>query len=94
MIMLTIILFGAGWKGDVLDLESYSPVIKASDQTFRLLKSSGGTPIFEDAEFDVFEYQLGDEIYLVGVSGQRPSDKIIEQAITHGSRKPKPYKTL
>ncbi|WP_312168897.1 hypothetical protein [Atlantibacter hermannii] len=92
--MLTIILFGAGWKGDVLDLESYSPVIKASDQTFRLLKSSGGTPIFEDAEFDVFEYQLGDEIYLVGVSGQRPSDKIIEQAITHGSRKPKPYKTL
>lgn len=92
--MLTIILFGAGWKGDVLDLESYSPVIKASDQTFRLLRSSGGTPIFEDAEFDVFEYQLGDEIYLVGVSGQRPSDKIIEQAITHGSRKPKPYKTL
>ena len=92
--MLTIILFGAGCKGDVLDLESYSPVIKASDQTFRLLKSSGGTPIFEDAEFDVFEYQLGDEIYLVGVSGQRPSDKIIEQAITHGSRKPKPYKTL
>lgn len=39
--MLTIILFGAGWKGDVWALESYSPVIKAPDQTFRLLKSSG-----------------------------------------------------
>ncbi|MBW9438393.1 hypothetical protein [Enterobacter roggenkampii] len=92
--MLTIILFGAGWKGDVLDLERYSPVIKAPNQTFRLLKSSGGTPTFEDAEFEVFEYQLGDEIYLVGINGQRPSDKIIEQSITHGSRRPKPYKTL
>lgn len=39
--MLTIILFGAGWKGDVWALESYSPVIKAPDRTFRLLKSSG-----------------------------------------------------
>lgn len=92
--MLTIILFGAGWKGDVLDLERYSRVIKAPDQTARYLETSGGVPIFEDAEFDVFEYQLGDEIYLFGVNGQRPSDKIIEQAIKHGSRRPKPYKTL
>lgn len=92
--MLTIILFGAGWKGDVLDLERYSPVIKAPDQTFRLLKSSGGTPTFEDAEFEVFEYQLGDEIYLVGINGQRPSDNVIKSHIQHGDPKPKPYKTL
>ena len=92
--MLTIILFGAGWKGDVLDLERYSPVIKAPDQTFRLLKSSGGTPIFEDAEFDVFEYQLGDEIYLVGFHGNKPSDNVIKSHIQHGDPKPKPYKTL
>lgn len=92
--MLTIILFGAGWKGDVLDLERYSPVIKAPDQTFRLLKSSGGTPIFEDAEFDVFEYLLGDEIYLVGFHGNKPSDNVIKSHIQHGDPKPKPYKTL
>lgn len=92
--MLTIILFGAGWKGDVLDLERYSPVIKAPDQTFRLLKSSGGTPIFEDAEFEVFEYQLGDEIYLVGFHGNKPSDNVIKSHIQHGDPKPKPYKTL
>ncbi|HAV8365620.1 hypothetical protein [Escherichia coli] len=92
--MLTIILFGAGWKGDVLDLERCSPVIKAPDQTFRLLKSSGGTPTFEDAEFEVFEYQLGDEIYLVGFHGNKPSDNVIKSHIQHGDPKPKPYKTL
>lgn len=92
--MLTIILFGAGWKGDVLDLERCSPVIKAPDQTFRLLKSSGGTPTFDDAEFEVFEYQLGDEIYLVGFHGNKPSDNVIKSHIQHGDPKPKPYKTL
>lgn len=92
--MLTIILFGAGWKGDVWDLESYSRVIKAPNPTFRHLEYRGGATASEDAEFEVFEYQLGNEIYLVGINGQRPSDKIIEQAITHGSRRPKPYKTL
>lgn len=92
--MLTIILFGAGWQGDVWALESYSPVIKAPDRTFRLLKSSGGAPIFEDAEFDVFGYQLGDEIYLVGCHGNKPSDDVIMSHIQHGDPKPKPYKTL
>lgn len=92
--MLNIVLFGAGWDGEVLDVGSYSPVIKATNQTFRHLKSCGGAPIFEDAEFEVSEYKLGDKIYLVGVHGKRPSDKIIEQAITHGSRIPKPFKTL
>ncbi|MFU0930892.1 hypothetical protein ACM26E_08725 [Kluyvera cryocrescens] len=92
--MLTIILFGSGWDGDVWDLESYSRVIKAPNLTFRHLESRGGVPVFEDAEFEVFEYQLDDEIYLVGIHGERPDEALVKQAITLGLRRPRPYKTL
>lgn len=92
--MLTIILFGAGRPGVIWPTEEIAKVIKVPDCQVKAREMLGGRAIMPDVEYQVFEFQLDDEIYLIGVNGRRPSDAVISSHIRHSGSNLKPYKTL
>lgn len=92
--MLTIVLFDDGRPGEIWPTEEVGKVVKVPDYQFKAREMLGGVANITDVEYQVFEFQLDDEIYLIGVNGFRPSDDVIKSHIKHGDLKPKPYKTL
>ena len=92
--MLTIILFDDGKPGLIWPIEEIGKVVKVPDYQFKAREILGGVAVMPDVEYQVYEFQMDDEIYLIGVNGGRPSDDVIKSHIKHGDPKPEPYKTL
>ncbi|GAB50233.1 hypothetical protein [Atlantibacter hermannii] len=92
--MLTIILFDDGKPGLIWPTEEIGKVVKVPDYQFKAREMLGGVAVMPDVEYQVYEFQMDDEIYLIGVNGGSPSDDVIKSHIKHGDPKPKPYKTL
>lgn len=92
--MFDVVVFGAGRFGAVCHVEKHELTIKVPDCQVKAREMVGGVAVTPNVEYQVFEFQVDDEIYLIGVNGRRPSDDVIKSHIKHGDPKPKPYKTL
>lgn len=92
--MLTIVLFDDGRPGEIWPTEEIGEVVKVPDCQFKVREMLGGVANITDVEYQVFEFRVDDEVYLIGVNGAKPSDNVIKSHIQHGDPKPKPYKTL
>ncbi|MBW9400329.1 hypothetical protein FHC51_10960 [Leclercia sp. EC_58] len=92
--MLTIVLFDDGRPGEIWPTEEVGKVVKVPDCQFKARGMLGGVANITDVEYQVFEFRVDDEVYLIGVNGRRPSDAVISSHIMHNDPKPKPYKTL
>lgn len=92
--MLAVVLFGAGRCGSIWHIEKYDRVINVPDCVVRVREMVGGIPVRPDVEYQVFEYQMDNEIYLVGLNGDRPSNDVISSHIRHGNPELKPFKVL
>lgn len=92
--MFDITLFGAGRFGRTWHNETYDPILKVPDCQVKAREMLGGRPVIPDVEYQVYEFQVDGEIYLIGINGKRPSEDVIKSHIRHGEPKPRPYKPL
>lgn len=92
--MFDVTVFGAGRFGAVCHVEKHELTIKFPDCQVKAREMLNGAAVIRDVEYQVFEFQVDGEIYLIGVNGERPSDDVIKSHIRYGNPKPRPCKTL